>query len=67
LEHCAFDETTYKNPDATQQSVGRSILIMRDAIVLIPRAPLDQWTKYAVSVTANGQTYNWSFTVGDAP
>ncbi len=67
LEHCAFDETTYNNPDAAQQSLGRSILDMRDAIVLIPRAPLDQWTEYSVSVTADGQTYNWSFTVGAAP
>jgi hypothetical protein len=67
LEHCAFDETTYTNPDAAEQSVGRNVLDIRDAVVLIPRAPLDQWTEYSVSVTADGQTYRWSFTVGATP
>ncbi len=30
-------------------------------VVVIPRAPLDKGAKYAVSMTANGKTYNWSF------
>ncbi len=64
LEHCVFDETTYTNPDAAMQRSGRSILDLRDAIVLIPRAPLDEWSKYSVSLTVDGQTYRWSFTVG---
>ncbi|MGD2157241.1 MAG: CAP domain-containing protein, partial [Anaerolineales bacterium] len=36
LEHCVFDETSYKNPDPSAQSLGRSILGARDAIVIIP-------------------------------
>jgi uncharacterized protein YkwD len=61
LEHCVFDETTYTNPDSSTQSVGRNILNSRDAIVLIPRAPLTPGATYTVSITTNGQTYTWSF------
>lgn len=67
LEHCVFDETTYSNPDGTQQNVGRAILGLRDAIVLLPRDPLDWSTSYSVSLTDNNQTYAWTFTVGAAP
>ena len=61
LESCEFDENNYTNP--TYQSLGRSILDARDAIVLIPRYPLAQGGTYTVSITANGQTYTWSFSV----
>lgn len=63
LEHCVFDETTYRNPDRRQQKLGRSILGARDAIVLIPRSPLTTGTTYTASVTANGQRYTWSFSI----
>lgn len=63
LEHCVFDETNYVNPDSALQSLGRSILNSRDAIVLIPRAPLTAGQTYTVSITTNGQTYAWSFSV----
>jgi len=65
LEHCVFDETTYINPDSAQQNLGRSILGMRDAIVLIPRSPLSAGMTYAVSITVNGQSYTWSFNVSN--
>ena len=64
LEHCVFDETTYTNPDRSQQKLGRSILGARNAIVLIPRSPLTAGTNYTASITANGQAYAWSFGVG---
>ena len=67
LEHCVFDETNYSNPDAVQQSLGRSILNAHDAIVLIPRIPLSAGTPYTVSVAVNGQTYTWSFSVSESP
>jgi hypothetical protein len=67
LEHCVFDETNYSNPDAVQQSLGRSILNAHDAIVLIPRIPLSAGTSYTVSVSVNGQTYTWSFSVSESP
>ncbi len=66
LEHCVFDETNYTNPDSSTQSTGRSILNSRDAIVLIPRAPLTAGATYTVSITTNGQTYLWSFGVSNA-
>ena len=63
LEHCVFDETNYTNPDGSTQSTGRNVLNARDAIVLIPRNPLTPGLTYNMSITANGQTYAWSFTV----
>ncbi len=63
LEHCLFDETSYTNPDGSTQNTGRSILNGRDAIVLIPKQPLTFGATYTVSITANEQTYAWSFTV----
>lgn len=63
LEHCVFDETTYTNPDSAEESLARSILGSRDAIVLIPREPLMPGAEYTVSITVNGKTHTWSFTV----
>jgi uncharacterized protein YkwD len=60
---CIFDETTYTNPDAASQSLGRQILGARDAIVMIPRAPLSGGATYRVSITVNGQVYAWTFAV----
>ncbi len=67
VEHCVFDETTYRNPkDSTQESLGRAILNSRDAVVLIPRDPLNPGSRYTVSLTVNGQTYTWSFSVASS-
>lgn len=63
LEHCVFDETNYQNPDSGSQSLGRSVLNARDAVVLIPRQPLASGQTYTASITADGQTYTWSFTI----
>ncbi|MBN1318979.1 MAG: CAP domain-containing protein [Anaerolineales bacterium] len=64
LEHCVFDETNYKNQDDSYgQSLGRSILDYRDAVVIIPRYPLTPGASYTVSLTANGHTYTWTFSV----
>lgn len=66
LDHCVFDETSYTNPDSSDQDLGRSILNARDVIVLIPREPLAPGSRYTVSITVNGQTHTWSFTVSSA-
>ncbi len=63
LEHCVFDETSYVNPDPDTQRMVRNMLDARDAIILIPRAPLIPGKTYNVSLTVNGNTYTWSFTV----
>jgi uncharacterized protein YkwD len=60
-DHCIFDETNYCNPDSGSQSLGRSILDSRDAIVIMPRHPLVAGAEYTVSITVNGSTYTWSF------
>lgn len=65
LEHCLFTETTYNNPNSSQQDTARAILDGRDAIVLIPRQPLIPGVQYTVSITANGVPYSWSFRVSD--
>lgn len=67
LPHCLFDETTYVHPDPTFQSWGRAILNARDAVILIPRDPLEPGAHYTVSLTVNGQFFTWTFSVAETP
>jgi uncharacterized protein YkwD len=60
---CVFDETTYTNSDATAQDLGRAVLDGRDAVVIVPKEPLQRGKRYVIVVTANGKTYRWAFTV----
>lgn len=62
LEHCVFDETNYMNPSSSTQNTGRWILNTRDAIIIMPKDPLEAGKTYTVSITTNGSTYTWSFT-----
>jgi hypothetical protein len=61
LVHCVYDETSYINPNGSEQSFVRSILNIRDAIVLIPKSPLISGATYTVSITTNGQVHTYSF------
>lgn len=63
LEHCAFDATTYTNPDGQTQSWARQGLKGSSAVVLIPRAPLTSGERYNVSISVGAKTYVWSFAV----
>ena len=63
LPSCIFTASTYNNPDEATQARGRNALQAYGAAVLIPRQPLTSGQTYAVSITANGKTYNWSFAV----
>jgi hypothetical protein len=65
LEHCVYHETTYTNPDISQQNLGRDVLGHRDAIILLPRNPLIVGHTYMVSITANGTVHTWNFTVSN--
>ncbi|MFW6183297.1 MAG: CAP domain-containing protein [Chloroflexota bacterium] len=67
LEHCVFDETTYANPSPTMQNSGRRILNSRDAVVLMPRSPLQVGNSYVASITSKGTTHRWRFTVVSPP
>jgi Cysteine-rich secretory protein family len=62
VEHCAYDAKGYSAPDQYMQEYARQVLHSLSAVVLIPRRPLVAGKTYAVSITANGQTYGWSFT-----
>ena len=63
LEHCVFDEGTYQNPSREEQDLGRRILDARDAIVLIPREPLQDGCLYQIHVATNGRRLDWTFRV----
>jgi uncharacterized protein YkwD len=63
VEACGFDSTSYSNPDGYSQELGRNVLKSYGTVVLIPRAPLDKGAKYAVSMTANGKPYDWTFSI----
>jgi uncharacterized protein YkwD len=61
LDACGFDSTSYSNPDAYSQQLGRGVLRNDGLVVLIPRSPLAKGAKYAVSVIANDKKYDWTF------
>ena len=61
IDSCLFDETSYTNPDAYAQKIGRQILNGSDAIVIIPYKPLAADQTYTAQITTNGQTYTWEF------
>lgn len=64
LERCVITETTYANPDPDLRDIGRSVLALRHAVVVIPRQPLVEGQRYEIAVTANAQSKTSSFTVG---
>jgi uncharacterized protein YkwD len=66
LDHCIFDETSYVNSNSSMQSLGRAVLHSRDAIVIMPRSPLSVGHTYTASITVNGATHTWSFSVAAA-
>jgi hypothetical protein len=67
LEACGFDSTSFSNPDPGSQQRGRGVLAAYSMAAVIPRRPLEQGAKYAVSMTVNGRLYNWSFSVAPNP
>jgi hypothetical protein len=66
LESCLFDETSYVNANAGHQSSARLILNNRDAVVIIPRAPLTAGKSYTVRLTTINDAISWSFNTGDS-
>ena len=67
VEHCVIDETSYTNPDASQQEAMRSLLRDLSAVVLIPKHPLRRGRPYTVQVEANGAPLTWTFKTGATP
>ena len=66
LEHCVFGEGTYRNRNAGQQRLARSILAARDAVVLIPREPLRPGSSYRAVVEVDGRLIDWTFAINGA-
>ena len=64
VRHCVFDETNYHNKDKAAQRAGRDILDSRDAIVLVPRSPLQFGRSYRVVIDTNGRRIDWTFRIG---
>ncbi|MBE2221532.1 MAG: hypothetical protein IAF02_08330 [Anaerolineae bacterium] len=67
LESCMFYESNYVNSDPYAQSTGRTILDERDAVVVMPRLPLEMGKTYTVEIIADGRPYIWSFNTGPVP
>lgn len=66
LPHCKFDQTDYQNPDAGWRDLGRGILRMRSAIVIMPRDPLQPGAAYEIEVDTGDVLYHWGFTAASA-
>jgi len=61
---CTFDWTNYNNPNANDQNLGRNVLGRRNAVVVMPRSPLENGKVYRLNVTRNGVTATSTFNVG---
>ena len=67
LESCLYDETSYTNPNSGLQSSGRIILGNRDAVVIMPRYPLEHGKSYSVTVVTGEGPISWSFQTANSP
>ena len=63
IETCAFDGTSYANPDGYAQTMGRRELHAYGAVVVIPKSPLQPGHQYTVNIVADSQPYTWSFSI----
>jgi hypothetical protein len=66
LDHCVFDQTSYVNPDRRYQDLGRGILGMRSAVVVMPKSPLLPGQTYEVEIDTGGATLSWRFTTSSS-
>jgi len=67
IESCAYNETTYVNPDPFAQQTGRTIIGSQDAIIIIPKNHLPINETFTVQVTVDGEPYEWSFSTRKGP
>lgn len=66
LEHCSFDEHTYRNPNKDDQQWARSVLAQRNTVVIVPRLRLRDFDTFTATIrTTAGQTVRWSFSIGE--
>lgn len=62
LEHCRID-AGYNNPDTNAERTARLLLVQKNAVVIVPRAPLEAGRTYTATVTSQAGSVRWSFTV----
>ena len=62
VEQCTITPA-YTSSDPDEQATARRLLVQKNAVIILPRQPLDVGTDYTVTVTTNGATATWSFTV----
>ncbi len=68
LDLCWFDGNTYENPtlhdgQRAEQNLGRQVLGSRNAVVALPRHPLEVGQQYTFTVVRGGVTATSTFTV----
>ena len=62
VEICLID-SGYENPDASEQRTARMILTQKNAVVIVPRMPLQAGATYTARVTTSSAgMVEWSFT-----
>lgn len=66
IAHCLIHETNFVNSDSYEQYIGRIVLDIRDAVILLPRYPFQSGKYYQVAITINSSEYTWSFQVNAA-
>src|SRR5262249_46833517 len=67
LEACGFDADSYVNPDPAQQARVRSVLQGFGMVVVLPRKPFEKGAAYHVTMSVNGNKYDWSFSTPNRP
>lgn len=66
VETCAFDAASYTGNDASETAWGRAILSLYNAVIIVPRDPLQYGSSYRVevivdSLTRDHQRTAWNF------
>lgn len=64
LPSCVVTGASYTNPNAADQSLGRTILNAYNSLYVVPRNPLALNTTYTLSVTTNLGTFSTNVRVG---
>jgi hypothetical protein len=56
LDTCAFSGADYANPNPTDQTIGRGILSNQNAVIVIPKSPLQPGSRYRFLVGSGSQS-----------
>ena len=65
LAACEVEATTYRNPDAAAETLGRTLLAADNVVLVIPKDPLTPGKSYVVKVTSGSETARSRFTISN--